>query len=164
MISLATALLGEELLDTEGKARMWQAPIMSDGEPGGYAMGWELDAMRDGRQSAGHEGGMLTTFRIYPDEDLAVVFLTNGMTTPYGHDEVADMLALSFVGDIFDPADALGYQAKLAYLGDGVAGVKRVLTLGNRRSQTRIFMRLATGSRRRSPTSVTRKAPRQSST
>lgn len=128
MISFARALLGEELLDAEGKARMWQAPVMNDGEPGGYAMGWELDAMRDGRQSAGHEGGMLTTFRVYPDEDLAVVFLTNGMTTPYGHDEVADMLALSFVGDIFDPADALGYRAKLAYLGDGVAGVKRVLS------------------------------------
>ena len=127
MIAYALALNGDHLLDASGKARMWKVPVMADGSPAGYAQGWELDDMRDGLRSVGHEGGNLTTFRVYPEYDLSVIVLTNGVHTYFSLDELSDQLAKSFASDILAPLDTLAYRAKMAYMTDGLAGVTDVI-------------------------------------
>lgn len=132
MIAYASALSSDKLLDASGKSRMWTAPVMADGSAAGYAQGWDLDDLRDNMQSVGHEGGYLTTFRVYPEFDLSVIVLTNGMHAFFGLDELADVLAQSFVPDLFAPADSLAYQAKLAFMTDGFSGATDLLDIGVR--------------------------------
>jgi CubicO group peptidase (beta-lactamase class C family) len=120
MIAFSKSLSGEKLLGAKWKTRMWSPPLLADGKKAGYALGWDLDELRDGHLSAGHEGGMLTTFRVYPDAGLSVVVLTNGMHEFLGLDELADALAQSADADILTPLDSVAYRAKLQYMESGL--------------------------------------------
>jgi CubicO group peptidase (beta-lactamase class C family) len=131
MIAFAGAMSGDEILDSSWKNRMWRAPMLANDEPAGYALGWDLDELRDAKFSAGHEGGSLTTFRVYPDAGLSVVVLTNGMHQYFGLDEIADVLAQSVEIDILAPLDSIAYRAKLSYMTNGLDAAHELITREN---------------------------------
>jgi CubicO group peptidase (beta-lactamase class C family) len=131
MIAFAKAMSGDEFLDSSWKNRMWRAPMLANDEPAGYALGWDLDALRESKFSAGHEGGSLTTFRVYPNAGLSVVVLTNGMRQYFGLDEIADVLAQSVEIDILAPLDSIAYRAKLSYMTNGLDAVQGFITREN---------------------------------
>jgi CubicO group peptidase (beta-lactamase class C family) len=120
MIAFSKSMSSEKLLSAEWKSRMWNPPTLADGQKAGYALGWDLDELRDEKLSAGHEGGMLTTFRVYPDAGLSVVVLTNGMHGFLGLDELADVLAQSADAEILTPLDSVAYRVKLQYMEKGL--------------------------------------------
>ena len=127
MIAFARAMSGDTLLDAKWKARMWSAPVLANGEVSDYALGWDLRELRGAAHSAGHEGGSLTTFRIYPPSRLTVVVLTNGMHKSFGVDEFADVLAQSVDPDILPPLDSAAYRAKLSYMASGLDTASRLI-------------------------------------
>jgi CubicO group peptidase (beta-lactamase class C family) len=127
MIAFAQSINGNQLLDASWRARMLRPPTLVDGQAANYALGWDLDALRNDQYSAGHEGGYLTTFRLYPDAGLTAIVLTNGMHDYYGLDEFADMLAQSFDPNILTPLDSLAFRAKLQYMESGLDAAQRII-------------------------------------
>jgi|GEM_PF-1358008 len=127
MIAFARAMNADTLLDANWKARMWRAPTLSDGKASPYALGWDLRKLRGNAFSAGHEGGSLTTFRIYPTSRLTVVVLTNGMHKKFGLDGFADVLAQTIDPGILTPPDSAAYRARLTYLTNGLEAMSELI-------------------------------------
>ena len=127
MIAFAQSLNGNQLLDSSWRTRMLRPPTLVDGQTADYALGWDLDELRNNRRSAGHEGGYLTTFRLYPDAGLTAIVLTNGMHDYYGLDEFADVLVQTLDPDILTPLDSLAYRAKLQYMESGLDAAHRLI-------------------------------------
>jgi CubicO group peptidase (beta-lactamase class C family) len=127
MIAFALALNDDTLLDADWKARMWRPQRLADGEISNYALGWDLREMRGGTLSAGHEGGSLTTFRVYPSSRLTVIILTNGMHKRFGLDRFADVLAQSVVPDTLTPLDSAANLAMITYMINGLDSTIRLV-------------------------------------
>jgi CubicO group peptidase (beta-lactamase class C family) len=66
------ALLGKDLRET-----MWKPAPLSNGKSAGFGVGFTIGAFR-GQREIGHAGGpALADVAFYPEQDLAVVVLTN---------------------------------------------------------------------------------------
>jgi D-alanyl-D-alanine carboxypeptidase len=77
-----TALMSNALLSPSERALVWTAGRLRDGSSAGYAMGW-IPAEIAGHREVWHNGlatavGGYCYNAIFPDDDLAVVVLTNG--------------------------------------------------------------------------------------
>ena len=71
------ALQQGRLLKTKaGLATLWAPVALNNGQPSGWALGWPARVRPEHRAVAGI-GGMRSAFFVYPDDDLAVVILTN---------------------------------------------------------------------------------------
>lgn len=70
------ALQGGTLLDRTTLTAMWTPARLADGRPTSWAMGWPLNARAAHPVVAGI-GGRRSAFFVYPQDDLAVVVLTN---------------------------------------------------------------------------------------
>lgn len=70
------ALSENRLLDAAHLQRMWRPEPLSQGTDGEWAAGWPVLKSDRPRQVAGI-GGARAAFVVYPDEDLAVIVLTN---------------------------------------------------------------------------------------
>ena len=70
------ALQKGQLLSQAGLARLWQRGQFNNGKPAPWALGWPV--IRDQRYRAvAAFGGARSAYYIYPDNDLAVIVLTN---------------------------------------------------------------------------------------
>ena len=56
--------------------QLWQPDALNDGKPNIWAMGWPVLAGTT-RRAVGGIGGGRSTFFVYPDEDVAVIVMTN---------------------------------------------------------------------------------------
>lgn len=56
--------------------RLWQPDMLNDGKPNIWAMGWPILAGTT-RRAVGGIGGGRSTFFVYPDDDVAVIVMTN---------------------------------------------------------------------------------------
>lgn len=65
-----------KLIDASHVQRMWRLESLSSGADGEWAAGWPVLKADRPRQVAGI-GGARAAFVVYPDEDLAVIVLTN---------------------------------------------------------------------------------------
>ena len=77
------ALMGDELLTDAAKALLWTEQATSDGEPTGYGIGFSVSTTEDGRRVVEHAGVQTKTrtrMRLYPDEDLCIVVMSNTAT------------------------------------------------------------------------------------
>ena len=74
---LFVALSGEEFLSQEAKQAMWQNEDLPDGENTHYGLGWMSYTTSQDRWVVGHEGGGASWVIYYPEEDLAVIALSN---------------------------------------------------------------------------------------
>lgn len=70
------ALRDGKLLSPAGLTRLWQRGRLNKGEDGPWALGWPVIRDGDYRAVAGI-GGARSAFFVYPEQDLAVVILTN---------------------------------------------------------------------------------------
>jgi len=74
IIALQTGKLikSKSLLNT-----MWSPIQFNDGKPTPWALGWGMNKFRTKHKAVGMSGGGRAAFLVYPDDDLAVVVLTN---------------------------------------------------------------------------------------
>lgn len=56
--------------------RLWRADILNDGKPNIWAMGWPILGGTS-RRAVGGIGGGRSAFFVYPDDDVAVIVMTN---------------------------------------------------------------------------------------
>ncbi len=70
------ALMQGQLVDAHNLERMWTPERLNDGTPGDWAAGWPVSGGAPHREVTSM-GGARAALRIYPDEGLAVVVLTN---------------------------------------------------------------------------------------
>ena len=70
------ALLQGRLIDADMRERMWTPERLNDGAVGDWAAGWPVAGTSAHREVTAMGGGR-AAFRIYPDQGLAVVVLTN---------------------------------------------------------------------------------------
>lgn len=57
-------------------ARLWQPDVLNNGKPNIWAMGWPILAGTT-RRAVGGIGGGRSAFFLYPDDDIAVIVMTN---------------------------------------------------------------------------------------
>lgn len=77
MAVFVQAVLDGRLVDDKLRAEMWTPVKLANGKPGGFATGWTVGSER-GRRKVGHSGGpALADVAVYPEQDLAVIVLTN---------------------------------------------------------------------------------------
>lgn len=65
-------LRSQETIDT-----MWSPSAYTDGTPTSWARGWGLAKFRKKHRAFGMSGGSRAAFLLYPEDDLAVIVLTN---------------------------------------------------------------------------------------
>ncbi len=70
------ALQAGRLLAPARVARLWQPTSLNDGKPAPWALGWPTIG-RDGHRAVAGIGGARSAFYVYPDDDLAVIILSN---------------------------------------------------------------------------------------
>ncbi|MBJ7313783.1 serine hydrolase [Rugamonas sp. CCM 8940] len=70
------ALQQGRLLKTANLVQLWTPSTYSDGKPAPWAMGWPAIRRGEHRAVAGIGGGR-SAFYVYPEDDLAVIILTN---------------------------------------------------------------------------------------
>ena len=70
------ALQSGRLLAPAGVERLWQPTSLNGGKPAPWALGWPTIG-RDGHRAVAGIGGGRSAFYVYPDDDLAVIILSN---------------------------------------------------------------------------------------
>jgi CubicO group peptidase (beta-lactamase class C family) len=76
MAAWLAALSQDRLLSLSSRRAMWAQERLNSGAPGPWGAGWPVLAIAPSLQVAGI-GGNRAAFIVYPDEDLALVVLTN---------------------------------------------------------------------------------------
>ena len=72
------ALQQGKLLQTKAALdTLWTAGKYNNGSPTQWALGWGLTKFRSKHKAVGMSGGGRSAFLVYPDDDLAVIVLTN---------------------------------------------------------------------------------------
>lgn len=97
---------GNLLKKQQTKEAMWSPTKFASGENTPWAMGWGLAKFRKNHRAFGISGGGRAAFLLYPDDDLAVIVLTNlGGSSP---EDYLEELAACFIPDILN-ADPLTF-------------------------------------------------------
>ncbi|MDX1578509.1 MAG: serine hydrolase domain-containing protein [Gemmatimonadota bacterium] len=99
LLRFDAALRDGRLLPDSLLTEMWADVDLPDGRIVSYGLGWDTKTHAPGERSAGHSGGYLTTFRVYPGSDLTVIALMNGLLRPVSPDVVASAFAA-----VWDPS------------------------------------------------------------
>ena len=76
LASWLVALQSGKLLTPQSLARLWQPGQLADGRPAPWALGWPA-IRRDGHRAVAGIGGARSAFYVYPNDQLAIVILTN---------------------------------------------------------------------------------------
>ena len=107
------ALQQGRLLKTKAALNtLWSPGTYKNGSPTQWALGWGLTKFRPKHRAIGMSGGGRSAFLVYPDDDLAVIVLTNlGGSSP---ENFIEELAGYFNPDIpqSDPITALRLQVQ----------------------------------------------------
>ncbi len=90
---LFIALDRNELISEQSREEMWTRPVLTDGNPGVFGVGWVVGHYR-GRLAVGHSGGpALSDIILLPRERLAVIALTNQVNmSPHIAQGIIDLL------------------------------------------------------------------------
>jgi len=91
MISWCHNFNENRLINQKTKAKMWQQyPYRNDNS--GRSYGWKINTV-NGLKSYGHDGGGISYLQVIPEQDLTVIFLSNGYRQKYISFNVATTLA-----------------------------------------------------------------------
>lgn len=77
LAKLFSALSDDEFLNKEDKKALWKNEQLQDGNLTSYGLGWNSYITSQDRWVVGHEGGGASWVVYYPEEDLAVIALSN---------------------------------------------------------------------------------------
>lgn len=68
---------GKLLKSKESLKKMWSPITFNNGKPTNWALGWGVNKFRPKHWAVGMSGGGRSVFLVYPDDELAVIILTN---------------------------------------------------------------------------------------
>lgn len=71
------ALQNGKLLQQESLKKMWSPGMFTNGKPTPWTLGWGMNKFREKHRAVGMSGGGRSAFLLYPDDDFAVIVLTN---------------------------------------------------------------------------------------
>ncbi len=71
------ALQGGRLLTRSSLDTMWSPAQFNNGQPTSWALGWGMNKFRTRHTAVGMSGGGRAAFLVYPEDELAVIILTN---------------------------------------------------------------------------------------
>lgn len=77
MAKLFIALSGDEFLDQAAKQELWRNITLPGGKKTNYGLGWSSYVTSQNRWVVGHEGGGASWVIYYPEQDLAVIAISN---------------------------------------------------------------------------------------
>ena len=77
LAKLFIALSDNDFINSHSKLELWENPILANGKPANYGLGWFSYTTSHKRWVVGHEGGGASWVIYYPDLDLAVIALSN---------------------------------------------------------------------------------------
>ncbi|MBA4849359.1 serine hydrolase [Emticicia sp. BO119] len=77
MAKWVIALQQGKLLKKETLKTMWSPITFNNGKPTNWALGFGVNKFRAKHRAVGMSGGGRSAFLIYPDDDLAIIILTN---------------------------------------------------------------------------------------
>jgi CubicO group peptidase (beta-lactamase class C family) len=77
MANWVIALQGHKLLQSGSLETMWTPSVFNNGKTTPWCLGWGMNKFRKKHRAVGMSGGGRSAFLIYPDDDLAVIILTN---------------------------------------------------------------------------------------
>lgn len=85
-------LRNDALMQPATRAHMWEPfpYAMSDKR---FTYGWDIRRVDD-RDSYGFSGSLVTAYRIFPDDDLSIIFLANGMTEFFNIEDIMNTIAM----------------------------------------------------------------------
>ena len=103
-----------------------------------FAYGWDKQ-MVNGHRSYGFSGSLVTAYRIFPDDDLSIIFLSNGLSYFYNIDNIVNHIA-SIVDEGITDNNNLIYETLLqASMKEKLNSFKEVYTqLSKDRNYTNI--------------------------
>jgi CubicO group peptidase (beta-lactamase class C family) len=96
-------LNNNELLQKETKEQMW-ATFSYSGSDKIFSYGWDKRTI-NGHDSYGFSGSLVTAYRIFPNDDISIVFLSNGLGNYYNIDNIVNHIASLVDTDIVDTAN-----------------------------------------------------------
>ncbi|WP_281232779.1 beta-lactamase family protein [Flavobacterium gelatinilyticum] len=71
------ALQNEKLLTRSSLEKMWSPFVFNNGKKTPWSLGWGMNKFRKEHRAVGMSGGGRSAFLLYPDDNLAVIVLTN---------------------------------------------------------------------------------------
>lgn len=77
MAKWVIALQQGKLLKKETLKTMWSPITFNNGKPTNWALGWGVNKFRPKHWAVGMTGGGRSAFLVYPDDEMAVIVLTN---------------------------------------------------------------------------------------
>ncbi len=86
LCKLADSLLKGRIINSEQKKQMWSAQTLKNGGSSDYGYGWQLET-EAGKRLVSHSGGQRganSYWKLYPDDGVVVVVLTNRVETQPG--------------------------------------------------------------------------------
>lgn len=87
LLKFGEAMLGDEYLEQETIAMLWESQQTNDGERTDYGIGWASGTDAAGHRWVGHSGGSVggtTQFVIFPGQKVIVAMISNLSSVSYG--------------------------------------------------------------------------------
>jgi D-alanyl-D-alanine carboxypeptidase len=100
MLKWCETLSGSTVLSEASKAKMWTPAKLNNGKAAPYGLGWEISELK-GHLRISHDGGAQgfnAHIARYPNDDLAVVVLTNFASAPA--EDLATNIASTYIKDL----------------------------------------------------------------
>lgn len=99
-ISWDKKLNADKFLNKESKELMWQSfPFTKSNKS--FAYGWDK-IMVNNYESYGFSGSLCTAYRVFPENNLSIIFLSNGLTKWYNIDNIINHIASLVDRDVLD--------------------------------------------------------------
>ena len=84
-------LRSNQLLSKESKEKMWQTFNYANSQKQ-FAYGWDKRILNQ-HDSYGFSGSLITAYRVFPKDDISIVFLSNGLGSWYNIENIINHLA-----------------------------------------------------------------------
>ena len=85
-------LRGDAIMKPATRAKMWEAfPYAASDKL--FTYGWDMRPVQ-GHNSYGFSGSLVTAYRVFPDDDLSIIFLANGMRDFFNIEDIMNTIAI----------------------------------------------------------------------
>jgi len=115
----------DELLKKESKSQMWELfPYNQSTKK--FVYGWDQRTL-NGHVSYGFSGSLITAYRIFPQDNLSIIFLANGLERFFNIENIINHLASIVDEDIVDINNYVFESLYPSFLKDDMKGLKKTL-------------------------------------
>lgn len=115
-----------QLLQPETKAKMWQTFNYKKSDKI-FTNGWDKRIINK-HISYGFSGSLVTAYRIFPDDDLSIVFFANGLGNYFNIENIINHIVSLVDDDIVDINNLVYEKLSEAIIEEGKEGFQKVYT------------------------------------